>query len=123
MNVSDITGYADEWIEGWSRPDAEDTADTALERELPTNKPELCWKVILEILGRIDAEPSNKLFQVLAAGPLEDLLAAHGDAFIDRVEAEAASNSRFALLLGGVWQNEMDLDLWSRVQACQREAW
>jgi hypothetical protein len=123
MNVSEINDFADEWIESWSRLDAEETADTALDRELPRNRPELCWKVLLEVLGRIDAETSSKLFQVLAAGPLENLLAAHGDAFIDRVEAEAASNSRFALLLGGVWQNEMSSELWSRVQACQKEAW
>jgi hypothetical protein len=123
MDVSEITSYANEWIEGWSRPDAEHAADAALDIDLPRKKPEVCWKVILEVLDRIDAEPSNRLFQVLAAGPLENLLAAHGDAFIDRVESEAASNSRFALLLGGVWQHNMSSELWSRVQACQREAW
>ena len=90
---------------------------------LAREEPEVGWSVILAILERIDAEPSSRLFQVLAAGPLEDLLSHHGSALVDRVEAEAQRNPRFNLLLGGVWQNTMTEQVWSRVQACRSEAW
>ena len=48
------------------------------------DQPEQAWEVILEILDKIDPQPSDKFFQLLAAGPLEDLLAHHGEEFIER---------------------------------------
>ena len=85
--------------------------------------PSAGMSVILAILESIDADPSSRLFQVLAAGPLEDLLAHHGAAVVAQVEAEAKSNPRFSLLLGGVWQNQMPDHVWSRVQASRSEVW
>jgi hypothetical protein len=41
-----------------------------------------------------------KLVEVLAAGPVEDLLREHGPAVIDRVEAEARRNPAFNNVLG-----------------------
>jgi hypothetical protein len=78
---------------------------------------------ILEALGRMDADPSQQAFQVLAAGPLEDLLADHGAAIIVRVEEEARRNPRFNLLLGGVWRNSMTHDIWQRVEAARLTVW
>ncbi|HUV96794.1 MAG TPA: hypothetical protein VMV98_04925, partial [Acidobacteriaceae bacterium] len=54
----------------------------------------------------------------------EDLLAKHCEIFIDRVEAEARKDPRFAKLLGGVWQNKMSDAVWKRVQAAwDRRGW
>jgi hypothetical protein len=61
--------------------------------------------------------------QHLAAGPLDDLLAAHGSALIERIETEARRNPAFNLLLGGVWQNTMSPDVWGRIQAARLEVW
>jgi hypothetical protein len=69
---------------------------------LPREDPELCYKVILQALRIVPADPGNSIFQALAACPLEDLLAAHGAAMIERVEVEARRNPEFNLLLGGV---------------------
>ena len=67
-------------------------------------EPEVAWLAILQILQRaLSAEETS----VLAAGPLEDLLALHGTQFIERVESEAVRNPRFNHLPGGVWQNQM----------------
>jgi len=118
---------ARDWIAYWKHHDAtgefpESEASFAVDG-LAHRDPELCWIVILEILSAIDADPSNPLFQALAAGPLEDLLSYHGDLLIERVESQAHSDPRFKLLLGGVWQNAMTQELWSRVQAARRGAW
>jgi len=51
----------------------------------------------------------------LAAGPLETLLARHGNAVISEVEERAAVDSRFRSLLVNVMQNLMDDELWQRV--------
>ena len=82
--------------------------------------PELCWELILQTLHTPHAESVE---EILAAGPLEDLLARFGPAFIDRVEAKAEKDPKFKDLLGGVWQNDMTNEVWARVQACRGEPW
>ena len=59
----------------------------------------------------------------LAAGPLEDLLVAHGAQFIDRVEALADHDAQFKKLLGATWQNAMPATLWSRIKAVAGPSW
>ena len=76
--------------------------------------PEHAWQGILAALQEPKAEKS---LGILAAGPIEDLLSNHGHAFIDRVEAEARANAKFAAVLGGVWRSQMPEDIWCRVQA------
>jgi hypothetical protein len=84
------------------------------------DSPEVAWSAILRILER---DLTTEQISLLAAGPLESLLAMHGSQFIDRVEREAKQNQRFNHLLGGVWQNNMSQEIWQRVQAARREKW
>jgi len=127
MITSDAAELAGEWVAHWSKDEtpaiAAGVGASAVDWEIPREKPELCWDVILEILNRIEPDPSNRLFQVLAAGPLEDLLANHGEAFVERVTAQAAKDPRFARLLGGVWRHTMSAEVWSAVQASKSESW
>lgn len=78
------------------------------------------WEMILSINER---PLSDEAMSVLAAGPLEDLLVCHGQAFIERVEARAHQDPAFNRLLGGVWKNAMSEDVWQRVQAARNEVW
>lgn len=67
---------------------------------------------------------SNKVIEVLAAGPLEDLLASGGEKYIDEIEDLARKDPKFRNLLGGVWKNAMTDDVWQRVQnAWDRTGW
>ncbi|MBI1210387.1 MAG: hypothetical protein GC190_02905 [Alphaproteobacteria bacterium] len=75
--------------------------------------PELAFEFVLAVLAK---HISEETFFVLAAGPLEDLLANNGAAIIDRVEVQARLDTRFQELLGGVWRNKMSEDIWQRVQ-------
>lgn len=89
--------------------------------DLAMENPEELWEVILEVLKR---DPPAEVFEVLAAGPLEDYLAELGEQVIDRVELQAASDPKFRHLLGGVWRNSMSEEVWTRVQACwDRSGW
>ena len=63
------------------------------------------------------------MIAVLAAGPLEDLLAKRGEDFIDRVEELARKDPKFNDLLGGVWRNTMTDEVWQRVQAIRNHVW
>src|SRR5690242_14854176 len=80
---------------------------------------EECWKAILEVLSQ---QPPPEVLAVLAAGPLEDLIDDQGQAFIERIERQAALDPAFRHLLGGVWESGSP-DVWSRVQKARGERW
>ena len=83
--------------------------------------PEDIWRFILTVLAK---DTSANVIELLSAGELEDLLADHGEAFIDRIEAEAKSNPMFASLLGGVWRSSITEEVWNRVLAVRdRRGW
>ena len=81
---------------------------------------ELLWRFITAAYQRDLAE---KAVGVLAAGPLEDLLAKRGPDFIDRVEEIARRDPKFNDLLGGVWRSTMTDEVWRRVQAARNNVW
>lgn len=89
---------------GWSYMEPVDDA-----RE----NPERAWGFILLALETPIC--ATHLGEV-AAGPLEELLSFHGSEFIERIEAEARVNPKFAHVLGGVWKYQMTDDIWARVQ-------
>jgi len=118
MTQGAVAGLADAWIRYWLAP--EDSAeredfDLAMKfHDVEYHQPELLWAMILAIHSR---DQSIRTQQVLSAGPLENLLALHGEGFISRVESEAQRDPSFAKLLGGVWKNRMSDEVWQRVQA------
>ena len=81
---------------------------------------ERLWEFVLAAYKR---DLSDKVIAMLAAGPLEDLLAKCGVDYIDRVEELARKDPRFNDLLGGVWRNSMTDDVWQRVQAIRNNVW
>jgi hypothetical protein len=120
-----VAELADAWIRYWQAP--EDSAergdfDLAMKfHAIEYHQPEILWTMILATHSR---DQSIRPKQVLSAGPLENLLALHGEEFIDRVESEAHRDPSFARLLGGVWKNRMSDEVWRRVQAVwDRRGW
>lgn len=126
MNEAELIALAESWIAFQKAPENSEEYDNLFwvfdrEYELMNQEPEEIWRLILKILS---INNSNEIQETLSAGPLEDLLAKHGAAMIDRVEREAKSNPLFAKLLGGVWQNSMTDEVWARVQAVwNRRGW
>lgn len=60
--------------------------------DLVWEDPERAWPIICSVVER---DPPKWLLAILAAGPLEDLLRAHGPRFIERVEQAALQSERF----------------------------
>ncbi|MBW8369581.1 MAG: hypothetical protein K0M66_01165 [Thiobacillus sp.] len=122
-----MADLAKRWISYWEHSEGtlapEDSDANTMLDGLVRDDPETCWQTILAILEKIEADPSIKQFQVLAAGPLEDLLTEHGPNIIAKVELQARRDPKFNFLLGGVWQNAMNNDIWSRVQAIRNKVW
>jgi hypothetical protein len=89
-------------------------------RELIRGDPEATWSVIGKMLER---DTSDAILSNVGAGPLEDLLVAHGARFIDRIEKRAESDMTFKKVLGTVWKNAMSEDVWQRVKAVAAPSW
>jgi len=68
-------------------------------------EPEKSLEVIKAL---VSAAPNDDFLSYVAAGPLENLLCYHGDAFIGEVERAAAKDEKFRRALSGVWgENHM----------------
>jgi hypothetical protein len=110
---------AETWITLYYLPEESEEREKnfwAYERldDLCRDDPEAAWSVIEKILRR---DSSDLILSNLGAGPLEDLLVAHGARFIDRIEERAAKDEKFRKLLGMVWRNEIPEDVWQRIKA------
>src|SRR5689334_8538491 len=105
MSPEERTALVAAWIEhnsvtyAWDRESilrrfegAQHSSALSQLNEICRKEPELCWELILEILRTPHPE---SVAGMVAAGPLEDLLAIHGARFIDRVEEQAASDPYF----------------------------
>ncbi len=95
--------------DGWAIDWASDNFD---------RDPEQDWQVIEWI-----AQNSRHKWScvMLAAGPLEDLIANHGEAFIARIEQLARRSPRWRFILSGVWpQGKHDTEVWRRIEAARR---
>ena len=123
MDQPDLGLLADNRIAYWHGDSAKriELSEATDLYDLTYEEPEKLWLLILEIHHR---DQSVTIQEVLSAGPVEDLLAKHGDTFIERVEAEARQDPQFARLLGGVWKNTMSDAIWNRLQSVwDRRGW
>ena len=68
-------------------------------------------------------DDSDAVMEILAAGPLENLLSRHGPLIIDHVEAIASANPRFRELLGGVWSSTIASEVWNRIEKIRSDRW
>lgn len=83
--------------------------------ELTSRLPQLALDVIVSALPLVETADELAL---ACAGPLEDLLAAHGADVIARIEAEAASSARLRMALTAVApEGSSGTALWRRVDA------
>ena len=126
MTDTELKSFAADWVLYWKAPEgsvAREQLDWVggREWEIIHDEPDVGWRLVLAI-HEIDS--SVEIQEVLAAGPLEDLLSKHGAGVIESIEAEARRSPSFAQLLGGVWKNQMSDQVWSRVQAVwDRSGW
>jgi len=112
------------WIEKWSQPNPVTGIDSFdLDVDIPRENPNLCLEAIIEILQNIPADISNHYFQTLAAGPFEDLLVTHGEAYIDKIEELARQHSNFRLLLNGVWNSDIKPNVIEKLSKFRVNKW
>lgn len=122
----DLDKIVDAWIAATNAADGSPEYESnwwAIEQVMDwalDHQGEQLWQFITVAYKR---DLSDKAVGMLAAGPLEDLLARQGPEFIDRVEELARKDPQFNYLLGGVWRNTMTDEVWQRVQTARHEVW
>jgi len=106
------------WLRQISGSGSEDAAEIEQSVVLMnfTASPESQWNFLVKAVTHAQSEEE---LAHIAAGPLEHLLGKHGAAMIDRVEALAATDEKFARMLTGTWRHVMSDSVWQRVQAIQ----
>lgn len=127
MDPNTPEGIAEEWIEKWSQDNipaiGEGVSDSLLDWDLPRKNPELCLKSILEVLSQISAKPDNRYFQVLASGPLEDLIVENGERVIEQIESLCRQSPEFRLLLNGTWLYSAKKSVSERLEKYRDNRW
>ena len=124
MNADDIEALANAWLaqydSGESAKDAAHSWAFGTLYDLCSDAPDVAWAVTEAILRH---ELTPHLKSVVAAGPIEQLLAEHGEQIIERIENRARADAGFKALLGGVWKNRMTDTIWRRVQNVAGPKW
>ncbi|MEP3280284.1 MAG: DUF6869 domain-containing protein [Stappiaceae bacterium] len=81
--------------------------------EMISNNPEASLLFLYAALSQCQSALD---ISVLAAGPLENLLQAHGPAVIDNLEKKAGSSEKMRYFLSGTWgKDRIDPDIWRRL--------
>lgn len=125
MEPLDSGAIARAWIEKWKHnPSHEQSSfDCDLDFELSRSNPKLSLDAIVAVLSAIPTDPSNRHFQQLAAGPLENLLHLHGLAVADEIDLHAGRNPAFRLLLNDVWLGGVAAELVARLDKYRSAPW
>ena len=82
--------------------------------------PAATWETVKQLLS---FDCSDRVLELVAAGPVEELFLNHGSRVIAAVEKDAAENKVIADMLGGVWKSDIDQDVWRRVEVARSRKW
>lgn len=81
---------------------------------LAFHQPNTLWEMIVRIL---EIDRSENIVEAIGAGPLEDLIVQHGEAFIDKVERLAAISPSFKTAMQHVWIEATDTPVFEKFYA------
>jgi hypothetical protein len=79
--------------------------------------PEQAWRFIE---AAYQSEMTDEELAVVAAGAVEDFLAAHGEQYFVRLETAVRRDARARFMVAGVWQGGMSDPLWGRFLAMRQ---
>ena len=94
-----------EWIKHAESADNERFWAYEAVARLIDEEPSLAWTIILELVHRA---PTGSAFDLVSAGPLEDLIAWQGPEVIDLLEQQVQGDEALGMALSGVWLSERD---------------
>lgn len=114
MKPTDMSSLVKAWIEYHAMPEKQgDFWAWEAVSEAISERPEEGWNLVLELIREA---PDKHILANVAAGPLEDLIVQHSEAFIERIEEMARKDPQFRLALSGVWcEGDIPKELFDRI--------
>jgi hypothetical protein len=82
--------------------------------------PSDAWTVVKQVLS---VDSSSGIMEAVSAGLVEELLVTHGPAIISTIERDAGQNKLIAEMLGGVWESDMDREVWKKIEKIRSRRW
>lgn len=79
-------------------------------------------QALATMFGIMQMTDDQSVHGSLAAGPLEDFLGVHGEAYVDTIHTLALEHRRLREVLDGVWQGAMSKQVWHRIELLQQSA-
>jgi hypothetical protein len=64
----------------------------------------------------------QKVLDAFAAGPLEDFLGVHGEAYLETIHSLALEHRRLREALDGVWQGSMSKNVWRKIEVLKQSS-
>jgi hypothetical protein len=113
---SEIQEIAESWI---TRRAGDWTDDDARLARLIHSAPD---QALATMFGIMQITDDQGTLNNLAAGPLEDFLGVHGEAYIDTLHTIALAHRRLREVLDGVWQGAMPKHVWHRIETLKQSA-
>jgi hypothetical protein len=109
-----------ELAEGWLTKQVGDwTEDDERLYTILHSEPDRVLSVIFAAMQLTDDE---QILGRLAAGPLEDFLGVHGEAYLDTFHKLALEHRRLREVLDGVWQGSMPKRVWHKIEILKQKA-
>jgi hypothetical protein len=107
--------FAQLYVEYFEKHDSslEDYSMLLIDLEVQENWSQV-WLALNEIV-KLESKISDSTLATIAAGPLESLLNSAGKEYIEDILSLAQTSSIFAKMLTGVWESEIDKEIWDKV--------
>lgn len=112
----DIRALAEGWL---TTPQGQWSSDSKAVYALMGRDPD---KLLAVILGAMQLTDDEGLLCNLAAGPLENFLGRHGEAYLPTIHSLALEHRRLREMLDGVWQGSMPKRVWHRIEILKQSA-
>jgi hypothetical protein len=112
----EVREIAEAWI---TRQEGEWTDDDERLYALFRDSPERGLTTLFAIMQLTD---DAMIHGCLAAGPLEDFLGMHGEAYLEVFHELALQHRRLREVLDGVWQGSMPKRVWHRIEVLKQKS-
>ena len=123
----EIREFATVWIEDCrTKPDGQWTPEDEHLKALFGDTPDKSLadpeRALVTLFAIMQLTDDPQVHGRLAAGPLEDFLGQHGEAYCDVFHTLALEHRRLREVLDGVWQGSMPKNVWRRIEILKQSA-
>lgn len=109
-----------ELAEGWiTKPEREWSSDDDAFADILHREPDRALATIFAIMQLTE---DKRVLGGLAAGPFEDFLGVHGEAYLTVIHTLALQHQRLREVLDGVWQGSMPKRVWHQIEILKQKA-